>query len=63
MADAVLLRLREMAIAKFIICGHSLGSKVAMRMACDQPNSIEKLVVVDIAPRDYPHIMFPPLKH
>ena len=54
MADALLLRLREMAIAKFIICGHSLGGKVAMRMARDQPNSIEKLVVVDIAPRDYP---------
>jgi esterase len=54
MADAVLLRLREMGICKFVICGHSLGGKVAMRIACDQPNSIEKLIVVDIAPRDYP---------
>ena len=54
MADAVLLRLREMAIAKFIICGHSLGGKVAMRKApATKSNSIEKLVVVDIAPRDY----------
>ena len=25
-----------------------------MRMACDHPGSIEKLIVVDIAPRDYP---------
>ena len=37
-----------------LICGHNLGGKVAMRIACDQPNSIEKLIVVDIAPRDYP---------
>ena len=54
MADAVLLRMGEIGISKFIICGHSLGGKVAMRIACDQPNSIEKLIVVDIAPRDYP---------
>lgn len=54
MADSIFLQLEEMGVSKFIICGHSLGGKVAMRMACDHEDSIEKLVVVDIAPRDYP---------
>ena len=39
---------------KVILCGHSLGGKVAMRFACDYPERIEKLIVVDIAPRSYP---------
>lgn len=45
-----------------ILCGHSLGGKVAMRLACDFPSRVEKLIIADIAPRDYPpehHI--PPL--
>ena len=54
MADAIFLQLEEMGVSEFIICGHSLGGKVAMRMACDHTDSINKLVVVDIAPRDYP---------
>ena len=54
MADAIFLQLEEMRVSKFTICGHSLGGKVAMRMACDHTDSINKLVVVDIAPRDYP---------
>ena len=54
MADAIFLQLEEMGVSEFIICGHSLGGKVAMRMACDHTESINKLVVVDIAPRDYP---------
>ena len=41
-------------ISEFSICGHSLGGKVAMRMACDHADAIDRLVVVDIAPRDYP---------
>tara|TARA_B100000242_G_scaffold234790_1_gene174667 strand:- start:357 stop:1139 length:783 start_codon:yes stop_codon:yes gene_type:complete len=36
------------------LCGHSLGGKVAMRFACDHPKRIQKLVIADIAPRDYP---------
>lgn len=34
--------------------GHSLGGKVAMRFACQFPNKIEKLVIVDIAAKAYP---------
>ncbi|HWO40638.1 MAG TPA: alpha/beta fold hydrolase [Candidatus Eisenbacteria bacterium] len=36
------------------ILGHSIGGKVAMQLAAECPERIEKLVVVDIAPRAYP---------
>ncbi len=35
------------------LMGHSMGGKVAMRLACAFPQRVERLVVVDIAPRDY----------
>jgi len=38
------------------VLGHSLGGKVAMQLATDYPERIEKLVVVDIAPRAYPPV-------
>jgi pimeloyl-ACP methyl ester carboxylesterase len=39
-----------------ILLGHSLGGKVAMRLAVDTPACCRALVVADIAPRDYaPH--------
>ena len=38
----------------YVLCGHSLGGKVAMGLACARPQPIKGLVVVDIAPRDYP---------
>ena len=33
------------------LMGHSMGGKVAMRLALDHPERLAKLVVVDIAPR------------
>lgn len=38
-----------------VIIGHSMGGKVAMKLACGFPNAIRKLVVVDIQPREYPN--------
>ncbi|MGV8136666.1 MAG: alpha/beta fold hydrolase [Mangrovibacterium sp.] len=38
---------------KSIVIGHSMGGKSAMAFAADYPEHIEKLVVVDIAPKDY----------
>lgn len=35
------------------LMGHSLGGKVAMLLACRHPERVERLFVVDIAPKDY----------
>jgi esterase len=35
------------------IVGHSMGGKVAMLLACRDPARVARLVVVDIAPKDY----------
>ncbi len=37
-----------------IILGHSMGGKVAMRFALENPDYISKLIVVDISLRQYP---------
>lgn len=36
------------------VLGHSMGGKTAMQFALDYPEMVDKLVVVDIAPRAYP---------
>ena len=36
-----------------VLMGHSLGGKVAMRFACEYPERVEKLVIVDIAAKAY----------
>ncbi len=40
-------------LARATIIGHSMGGKTAMLLACRQPERVERLVVVDIAPKDY----------
>lgn len=37
-----------------ILLGHSLGGKLAMRYACQNPDVVRKLVIVDIAAKAYP---------
>jgi esterase len=36
------------------ILGHSMGGKVAMKLAIDYPMAISKMIVVDIGPKKYP---------
>lgn len=42
------------AIEEPIIIGHSMGGKLAMSYALENPGSVKKLVVIDISPREYP---------
>ena len=55
LAEDVLAWLDWRGIPAATVLGHSLGGKVAMLLACRQPERIVRLVVVDIAPRDYRH--------
>lgn len=38
-----------------IIVGHSMGGKTAMQFAVDWPYLVDKLIIVDIAPKEYPN--------
>ncbi len=37
-----------------ILIGHSMGGKVAMNFALENPSKVDKLIVVDISTREYP---------
>lgn len=54
MAEDIREFIQEHGLAHFFLLGHSLGGKVAMQFAATHPNEVEKLVVVDIAPKAYP---------
>jgi esterase len=41
------------SIEQAILLGHSMGGKVAMWFAADYPEKVEKLVIADIAPKNY----------
>ncbi len=40
-------------LARATLAGHSMGGKTAMLLACRHPELVERLVVVDIAPKGY----------
>jgi len=46
--------LAEQGLSEVFLLGHSMGGKVAMQFASASPAAIEKLVIVDIAPKAYP---------
>ena len=53
MAGDVVAWMDARGIARAHLMGHSMGGKVAMLLACRHPERVERLVVVDIAPKDY----------
>ena len=53
MADDVAETLNSLGISRAHVLGHSLGGKVAMLLALEQPTRVRSLVVVDIAPVAY----------
>lgn len=54
MADDLAEYMQNHALKKASILGHSMGGKVAMLFACQHPEKVERLIVVDIAPKAYP---------
>ena len=53
MVEDVLAWLDARGWSKVELMGHSMGGKVAMALACRHPERISRLIVVDIAPKDY----------
>ncbi len=50
MAADVRALIDDEGIAPAAVMGHSMGGKVAMRLALESPERVERLIVVDIAP-------------
>ncbi len=53
MVDDVLAWLDAQGLARVTLMGHSMGGKTAMLLACRHPERVERLIVVDMAPKDY----------
>jgi len=54
MAEDVIELMDRLGVEQASILGHSMGGKVAMQLALDHPQRVEKLIVADIAPVEYP---------
>jgi esterase len=54
LAADVLAWMDGRGLARAAILGHSMGGKAAMLIACRHPSRVDRLVVVDVAPKDYP---------
>ena len=54
MASDILNYMNVHGLEKVNLLGHSLGGKAVMQFAITHPEKVEKLIVVDIAPKAYP---------
>ncbi len=59
MAGDVAALIEAQGLAPALLVGHSLGGKVAMRLALTRPELAARLVVVDVAPVLYRHSLRP----
>jgi len=53
MAQDVAETLAAMTVPAVAVAGHSMGGKVAMRLALDRPDMVSRVAVLDIAPAAY----------
>ncbi len=53
MANDLLELMQHLGLPRAIFMGHSMGGKTVMRFALQHPEMVEKLIVVDIAPKSY----------
>ncbi len=53
MAEDVLRLLESLKISQAAVLGHSMGGKVAMAMALQQPDRVARLLALDVAPVAY----------
>lgn len=54
MASDVRETMRAAGVQTYALIGHSMGGKVAMITALQEPDAVERLVIVDVAPVTYP---------
>lgn len=54
MADDVRAFMDRQQLDNCHLLGHSMGGKVAMQLALEQPERVGRLIVADIAPKTYP---------
>ena len=54
MASDVMELIEDLDLDQVILMGHSMGGKVAMQLATTYPELVDKLIVVDMAPKVYP---------
>jgi len=45
---------QSLKLKRSILIGHSMGGKTAMKFSLKNPSAVEKLIVLDIAPKKYP---------
>ncbi|TMH04170.1 MAG: alpha/beta hydrolase [Betaproteobacteria bacterium] len=50
MAADALAVMRELGHARFAVCAHDRGARVAHRLALDHPDAVQRLLLLDIAP-------------
>ena len=55
MAHDVLDLMDKLEFQSGVLIGHSMGGKVAMQFALEQPERVDKLVILDISPVHYTH--------